>query len=89
MGLRAILSSRLGWITLLGTASFVLALGRIHVRAQTTLIGYEIGRLKSTEGKELEQRSALRMQLAKVSSQKHLNLISGQDRGPAEVLATK
>jgi hypothetical protein len=53
-----------------------LALGRVHVRAQTTLIGYKIGHLKGEEAKLLEERSTLRMQLAKMTTQKHLTLMT-------------
>ncbi len=89
MGIQKVFSRGLGWLAFFGVLTFALALGRIHVRAQTTLIGYEIGRLKITEGKTLEERSALRMQLAKVSSQKELHLMSDKLSPRPEVLATK
>jgi cell division protein FtsL len=57
-----------------------MALGRIHVRAQKTLIGYEIGRLKSDESKMLEERSSLKMQLAKLTSRKHLSMMAEADQ---------
>ena len=55
------------------------ALGRIHIRAQKTLIGYEIGRLKNEESKMLEERSSLKMQLAKLTTRKHLLLMSAAE----------
>ena len=48
---------------------------RIHLRAQTTIIGYEIGRLKANEARLIEARNMLKMQLAKMTSQKHLSQI--------------
>ncbi len=89
MGFRAFFPRGFGWLGVLGAVTFTLAVARIHVRAQTTLIGYEIGRLKASEGKTLEERSALRMQLAKVSSQKHLNQITEKLTPRPEALATK
>jgi hypothetical protein len=59
-----------------GLAVLGLALGRIHIRAQNTLIGYEIGRLKAEESRMLEDRSYLKMQLAKLTTRKHLMLMS-------------
>ena len=53
-----------------------LALSRIHIRSQTTLIGYRLGQLKSQEAKLLEERSTLKMQLAKMTTQKHLTLMT-------------
>jgi hypothetical protein len=54
----------------------LLAVTRIHVRVQTTLTGYEIGRLRNDESRLLEERAALKMQLAKLTSKKHLMLMS-------------
>ena len=53
-----------------------LAVTRIHLRVQTTLIGYEIGRLKNDEGHLLEERGSLKMQLAKLTTKKHLMLMT-------------
>jgi hypothetical protein len=53
----------------------ILALGRIHLRLRTILIGYDIGRVKKEEIELREKNSELRMLLAKVSSFKHLNLM--------------
>lgn len=53
-----------------------LAVARIHVRVQATLTGYEIGRLKKEESSILEERAALKMQLAKLTSKKHLMLMT-------------
>jgi hypothetical protein len=63
-----------------------LALGRVHLRVQTTMVGYEIGRLKNDEAKLLEERSYLRMQLAKLTTKKHLELMTetGGDAEPAQ-----
>ena len=58
-----------------------VALTRIHIRVQTTLTGYSIGKLKNEESKLLEERAALKMQLAKLTSKKHLMLMT--DAGDA------
>ncbi len=52
-----------------------LAMLRIHLRVQTTMIGYEIGHLKASEARLIETRNALKMQLAKMTTQKHLQRI--------------
>ena len=61
---------------LLGAVVIGAAAARIHVRVQTTLVGYEIGHLKNAESKLLEERATLRMQLAKLTTQKHLQLMT-------------
>ena len=55
-----------------------LAVTRIHLRVQTTLIGYEIGRLKHDEARLLEERGSLKMQLAKLTTKKHLMLMTDE-----------
>lgn len=64
----------------LGFLTLAMAIGRIHIRAQKTLIGYEIGRLKSDESKMLEERSSLKMQLAKLTNRKHLSMMAEADQ---------
>jgi hypothetical protein len=59
-------------LAVLSTAAFA----RIHVRAQTTLVGYELGQLKTSEGRLLEERANLKMQLAKLTTRKHLQLMT-------------
>ena len=58
---------------------FAGAFLRIHMRVQTTLIGYDIGRLKSREATLLEQKSQLQMQLAKLTSKQHLTLMAASE----------
>lgn len=59
-----------------------LALLRIHLRVQTTLVGYELGYLKTQEARLLEERSDLKMHLAKVTTLKHLlNITDHHDGG--------
>ena len=53
-----------------------LAIGRIHLRVQSTLLGYEIAELKERESKLLEDRSYLKMQLSRLTTKKHLTLMS-------------
>jgi len=57
-----------------------LAMGRIHYRLQTTLIGYDIGHLKADEAKQLETRAYLKMQLEKLTTRKHLQLLTENDQ---------
>lgn len=57
-------------------AVFCLALARIHLRVQTTLVGYAIADLKEHESRLLEERSLLKMQLSKLTTKKHLMLMS-------------
>ncbi len=51
---------------------FALALARTHVRNHATLLGYEIGRLKKQEVTLLEQRSHLKVQLARLTAREQL-----------------
>jgi hypothetical protein len=44
----------------------------IHIRIKTTLLGYQIGRLKGKESKLLKENSLLTMELAKIRSKKWL-----------------
>jgi len=60
-------------------AVFFAALGRIHLRVQTTVVGYEIGRLKAQEGRLLEDRSELRLELAKMTTRQNLTMMLGDD----------
>jgi hypothetical protein len=39
------------------------------------MIGYEIGHLKASEARLIETRNTLKMQLAKMTTQKHLQRI--------------
>ncbi len=51
---------------------FCFGFFRSFVRIQTTLIGYDLGKLKHTEAKLLEERSQLQMELAKLTSKDQL-----------------
>lgn len=69
-------------------ASFVICgiftafvVGRIHMCLKTTLMGYEIGKLKTTEGELLEKRSFLKMQHAKITTKRTLQLMTDVDAG--------
>jgi hypothetical protein len=52
-------------------AVVLIALGiaffRVHLRVKTTLVGYEIGRLKATEGRLLAEKSELSVELARLT----------------------
>lgn len=51
---------------------FALASVKAYVSIQTTVIGYKIGQLKQTESELLETQSALKMELAKISTKQNL-----------------
>ncbi len=55
---------------------FALAFTRVHMRVQLTLTGYRIGELKKSEHVLLKTRSELQMQLSKLTSRKHLELLA-------------
>ena len=63
-------------VALLLVALFGVAFGKIHLRVRSVVVGYEIGKLKSKESELLEKRSLLRMQVAQLTSRRHLELIS-------------
>lgn len=52
--------------------SVVVAFLRTHSRIKTTLLGYEIGRMKDQEEQLLKRRSLLMMELAKITTKKNL-----------------
>jgi hypothetical protein len=49
---------------------------RIHLRVENTLTGYTLGKLKANEQQLLEERSFLKMQHAKLTTKKHLELMA-------------
>lgn len=57
--------------------AFIVA--RIHVCLKTTLTGYEIGKLKTQESELLEKRSYLKMQHAKITTKRNLQLMTDVD----------
>lgn len=57
---------------------------RIHVCLKTTLTGYEIGKLKTQEGELLEKRSFLKMQHAKITTKRNLQLMTDVDSGKSD-----
>lgn len=60
------------WLYVLAFIVCIMAFGRIHIRVQTTAIGYEIGALKDQESKLLEERARLKMQLSEITTQESL-----------------
>jgi hypothetical protein len=56
---------------------FGLAFMRVYMRVQTTLLGYEIGKLKSKEAELLQERSLLQMSYAKITTKNHLSAMAG------------
>ena len=55
---------------------FSIAFCRIYIRVQTTIIGYELAKLKDDEATLLEERGRLNMQYADLVSQKNLEQLS-------------
>ncbi len=64
----------------LATTIFIIALAmafsRVHIRIQTTMIGYELGDLKKQEALLLEEKSELQLQLAKITTPQRLKVAS-------------
>jgi hypothetical protein len=51
---------------------FFLGLIRVHVRVQTTIIGYELGKLKSQEIELIHKKNRLTMHLEKITTKQSL-----------------
>lgn len=63
--------------TVLWTLALALgAFARVHFRSVTTGVGYDLGQLKTEEGKLLEERSTLKGNLARLSTKKKLEELS-------------
>ncbi len=60
------------WVGALALAAFA----RVHFRSVTTGIAYDLGQLKTSEGRLLEERSALRGELARLTTKKNLEQLS-------------
>ncbi len=58
---------------------FSVAFCRIYLRVQTTIIGYELAKLKDEEASLLEERGRLNMQYADLVSQKNLENLSTKE----------
>lgn len=58
---------------------FLVSLTRVHFRVQTTMIGYELGQLKDNEAKLLEQRSYLKMEIAKLTTKSRLTMVASSE----------
>ena len=71
-------SQKFSWapIFILFIVLFGLAFVRVHLRVRTTLIGYEIGKLKTKEAKLLANRSQLRMLHAKLTTKEQLETLA-------------
>jgi hypothetical protein len=54
----------------------LVAFGRVHFRSVTTAVAYNLGQLKTTEGRLLEERSALQGDLARLTTKKNLEQLS-------------
>jgi hypothetical protein len=71
--------SSLIWVGALSVAAFA----RVHFRSVTTGVAYDLGQLKTTEGRLLEQRSSLRGELARLTSKKQLEELAEPLAKPA------
>ena len=62
-------------------AVVLIALGiaffRVHLRVKTTLVGYDIGRLKAMEGRLLAEKSELSVELARLTGKDALQAREG------------
>lgn len=68
------------WTIVLSMAAFA----RVHFRSVTTGVAYDLGQLKNSEGKLLEERSALRGELARLTTKKRLEDLA-QDQSKERV----
>lgn len=64
------------WLLTLFGVVVIIAFARIHIRNRTTILSYEIGRLKKQELMLLERRSHLKMRLARITSKEHLQVLA-------------
>jgi hypothetical protein len=67
--------------------TFVLsmsAFARVHFRSVTTGVAYDLGQLKTREGKLLEERSELRGELARLTTKKKLEDLAQSAIKPAK-----
>jgi hypothetical protein len=55
---------------------FLACLSQIHIRIQSTIVGYELGRLKAEEKAMIDQRGNLHMELAKLTTKQSLTLFA-------------
>lgn len=60
------------WTLVLSCAAFA----RVHFRSLTTAVAYDLGQLKTTEGRLLEDRSTLKGELARLTTKKRLEEIT-------------
>ena len=58
-----------------------MSFGRVYMRLQTTLLGYELGELKARENVLIEQRGGLQVALSKLTTRNHLTLLSNERTG--------
>lgn len=70
------------WIGFFGFFSF--ALTQSYIRTQTTILGYEVGRLKTQEIELLKKRSLLTMEIAKLTTKESLLSLLQQKSKPGE-----
>lgn len=54
---------------------FIVAFSQIYIKTQTTLIGYDLGALKTEESEQLDKKSILQMELAKLTNKENLIMI--------------
>lgn len=70
------------WIGFFGF--FSLAFTQAYIRTQTTILGYEVGRLKTQEIELLKKRSLLTMEIAKLTTKESLLSLLQQKSKPSE-----
>jgi len=58
--------------------AFCMALTIASLRIQSTLIGYQLGELKDQEAHFLEQRSRLKVDLAKLTKKENLTILASR-----------
>lgn len=65
------------WAVVLSLAAFA----RVHFRSITTGVAYDLGKIKTSEAKLLEERSALKGELAKLTTKRKLEEMAQDHTG--------
>ena len=73
--LKKIISTRM-FVVLCAVFCLSIAFIKVHIKVESTLMGYKLGELKKTELALLEEQSRLKMQLSSITSKSQLEFLS-------------
>ena len=74
-----VLSALRGSVSIALCLTFLGAFAASYLKIQTTLIGYKLGELKQAEQNLLEERSKLKMELAKLTKKENLTILISRE----------